>query len=457
MPAKHSFAEECVPKYNFGTRASADYEKDEDMVYKNIHRKIGYLVFAIGFLWMSCLAAQSRMATCQIPLRGYASGGELILASTLNRNTGYTTIETVPNEPASSVVKRLAEAINKTKPFYWDTHKVNWGIITTTDAYLDALLGSSERYIFAGTERGLGIPRPPRSVTAKYDENNFRFVLRWRNAPGGYDHITVLLKWKNNILQETDFIPGDAEEWVLDFKEKWWYTDIDIAEMLSGLDMWIFGTTDDIPSNAAGIHVRKNIQEELFGLPFAEGTAPNWTAFIADNRKTADVAMGVREELTASDSNPYYNAINTRDSKPFYQIIRADPTGASGVMREFLGLSPGHTYRLSIRINTLETKDKVGDWSYSFHAAPTMSGNTLNHRQLAGVEALPEGQKGPDAARLVELGPQKTTRRKYNEFGADVTLPPGKDAITVWLRLMGDNPEVAVAMDYVSLEDLGKK
>jgi hypothetical protein len=243
----------------------------------------------------------------------------------------------------------------------------------------------------------------------------------------------------------------------MDFNEQWWYTDIDITEMLSGLDMWIFGTKDGIPSNAAGIHVRNNIQEELYGIPFAEGTAPNWTAFIADDRKTPDVAMGVRKELTSSESNPYYNPIDSRDSKPFYQIIRADPSGASGVMREFLGLSPGHTYRLSIRINTLETKDKVGDWSYSFHAAPTASGMKLNHRQLAGLEALTDGRKGPDVARLVEYGPQKTTRRKYQEFGADLTLPPEKDAITVWLRLIGDNPQVAVAMDYVSLEDLGKK
>lgn len=232
--------------------------------------------------------------------------------------------------------------------------------------------------------------------------------------------------------------------------------------MLSGLDIWIFGTKDGIPSNAAGIHMRQNIQEELFGLPFAEGTAPNWTSFIADDRKTADVAMGVREELTAVErnpfqTNPHYNPIDSRDSKPFYQIICADPSGASGVMREFLGLSPGHTYRLSIRINTLATKDKVGDWSYSFHAAPTETGVKLNHRQLAGLEALTDGRKGPDVARLVEYGPQKMTRRKYQEFGADLTLPPGKDAITVWLRLIGDNPQVAVAMDYVSLEDLGKK
>lgn len=160
------------------------------------------------------------MATCQIPLEGYASGGELILANTLNRNVWFISIETVPNEAASSVAKRLAEAINKENPFAWYPHNDDEEIVTSSDGLLEGLVGSCDNYIFAGTERGLGIPRPPRSLTANYDDSNLRLVFRWRNAPGGYDHITVLLKWMNNILQETDRVSGNVEEWALDFKEQ---------------------------------------------------------------------------------------------------------------------------------------------------------------------------------------------------------------------------------------------
>ncbi|GAI80678.1 unnamed protein product [marine sediment metagenome] len=42
---------------------------------------------------------------------------------------------------------------------------------------------------------------------------------------------------------------------------------------------------------------------------------------------------------------------------------------SAGVKRKFLGLTPGHTYRVSARLNTLEMDSGQGDWSVSLHAA----------------------------------------------------------------------------------------
>ena len=49
-----------------------------------------------------------------------------------------------------------------------------------------------------------------------------------------------------------------------------------------------------------------------------------------------------------------------------------------------------------------------------------------------------------------------TTDGKFEEVTAEIVLPSDKDCITVWLRLNGGNEDTQVAMDYISLEDLGE-
>ena len=427
----------------------------------NTYTRICLLLFVMSVSWMNSLSAQSRLATCGVPLTGSASGGQLILADALNRNASYVMVKTTPNEPASRVAQRLVDAINMTNPFGWHPHPGEIDIVNASDGYLKGLPGNWMRYMLAGTETGLGIPQSPRSLTVNFDEHNDRAVFRWRNAPGGYDRMVVNLKWENNVSQDTLEISGSAEEWTLDLNEQWWYAEDDI---FSGLDVWIFGymfgvpaneqgRPDVIPSNATALYMRHTIQEELYGIPFSGGTAPNWKAYTGDGFNNDYVSMGIREDLTASSSNPIYNPVTTRNSKPFYQIIHSAPSTVSGVMREFLGLTSGREYRLTIRLNTLDAHEKDGDWTFSFHATPTESDAALNHRQLAGLEPLPDGQVGPNAAQALKYTAEKTTKGSYEEFVTDITLPPGKDCITVWLRLEGGNDTIEVATDYISLED----
>lgn len=408
---------------------------------------------AMIFVCLTGLSAYGGIrATCSIPFEGVASGGQLILAETLNRNVSYVILQTAEKETASSVAQRLAEAINQANPFGWAPPGDDR--VTAGERGLEGLLGDSSSYMLSGTERGLGIPEPPHFLTANYDRSGTRASFRWANPSGGYDRIILLLKWDNNLEQDTLEVSGTAEEWTLDLDEQPWYAEGDI---FSDLDFWVIGFAAGIPSNAAAIHVSHNTQEELFGIPFAGGTAPNWAPYSASGRTEKAAAMGISEDLTASQRNPLYNPIRTRGAKPFYQIILGDKSGnATGVSREFLGLTPGHTYRLSVRLNTLQAPKEGVGWTYSLHAIPTNSESRLNAKQLAGMEALPNGKKGENAARIAKYDHERTTKGKYEEFGTDITLPPGKDSITVWLKLKGGKTDMAVAMDYIRLEDLVK-
>ena len=110
--------------------------------------------------------------------------------------------------------------------------------------------------------------------------------------------------------------------------------------------------------------------------------------------------MGVRKQFVNAKYDRFSKSISGPDSKPYYQIINSDASGISGVAREFIGLNPGHKYKILIRVNTLESNQENGDWKYSVHATPTTFDAPLNYHQLSGLEALPDGQEGPSAAML---------------------------------------------------------
>jgi len=152
--------------------------------------------------------------------------------------------------------------------------------------------------------------------------------------------------------------------------------------------------------------------------------------------------------------------ITKAQDKPFYQIIKLDQAGGGtgGVTRSFLGLMPGHTYKVTIRLNTMKMLSSDANWAYSFHAVCGGANvENLTTRQMAGLDALPDGTKGESAGRVVQYGPQKSTMGQYQEAVKKLTLPEGADTITVWLRLRATKPGAQVAMDYIKLEDLGQK
>jgi hypothetical protein len=338
----------------------------------------------------------SQMGTRAIPFRGAASGGELILADTLNRNARYVSIDTSPGESGESVASRLAEAISESwsKDFHFAAIS-NRNILENLPEF---------HYLLAGTEQGFGIPRPPLSLTCVYDEENDQVTLRWENPRNAYDDIAIILNWSNYDHEGGLDLPGTATSFIIDLKTH--------PVNVKDLDVWLIGYRGQVPSNAAAIHVSGNSQEELFGIPFTDGVAPNWTAWsTAAGAEPGRFEQVLRENYVHARGNRF-NPIRKASTKPFCQVVK--PTsggGKAGVLRKFLGLTPGHTYRISARLNTLDMDSAEGQWSFSLHAACNgPEGAELTVAQLAGLADLPDGSSGDAAGRIASYKAGLTTK-----------------------------------------------
>lgn len=152
------------------------------------------VVLAGAFLCQ--VANGSVLATYYIVLNGEASGGTLTLVEMLNRNPRYVTIKTKAGESAESVAERLAWAVNESNPFGWWGPKIRH---LTGPPYLRAqggrlgkFPGAHGMHIFGGTEKGLGIPRPPLFLSCSYDPDTDVIALNWLNPPEGYDGIAFI-------------------------------------------------------------------------------------------------------------------------------------------------------------------------------------------------------------------------------------------------------------------------
>jgi len=155
------------------------------------------------------------------------------------------------------------------------------------------------------------------------------------------------------------------------------------------------------------------------------------------------------------------------EEKSFFQLIRTrSPDVAGGVWRKFLGLQPGHAYRLSTRISTLPMDSVQGNWSFSFHAVPHKKEASLTAAQMAGAAALPDGSAGATAGLIARYGPEQATKGKFVEVStgkqeeggraADITLPADADTLTVWFRLTGANA-TGVGFDWIKLKDVTRE
>ncbi len=390
----------------------------------------------------------STFLTTEYQFQGVASGGTLIMAGTSGRNARFFSIETQAGESAESVVNRLAEYIDENNPFEWGGFRTGQKRITAEGGILGSLVGG---YMFAGTETGLGIPEPPLSVSCTYDQDKDRILVRWTNPPGGYDHISVLMNWHNYDKAGGGRAPGQSTSFVVDRKK--YQHPIDISD----LDVWVIGVKNGLPSNAGAIHIssKGKVQEELFGIPFKNGVAPNWKSWVTDGAAHArDLEGLVRSNLTPAKGRRY-NSVKSASRKPFYQVIKTPQQGGTaGVWRKFLGLSPGHTYRITSRLNTLQMDPNNPNWLFSLHAVhDNANGTNLSAHQLTGLASLPNGSKGLDAGKVSQYAGKMTTEGKFVESSADITLPDNVTSLTVWLRHTGkDFGEVA--FDWVKLEDI---
>jgi len=405
----------------------------------------------------------STVLTTEYEFQGVASGGSLILAESFNRNARFVSIQTYAGESAESVASRLAEAINQTNPFEWGGVRLGDTPVHSSGATLSGLLGGGKAgYMFAGSETGLGIPEPPLSVSCSYDQEKDQILVNWINPTGGYDRIHVGMNWDRNSWSGGGRVQGQSTSFVIGRKSYRHAID------LNDLYVYVIGFKNELPSNAGAIHVSSGgrVQEELFGIPFTNNISPNWTAWTTGaNASEVGFEQVVRERYVHRANGRYYNPVHRPETKPFSQMIKTmAPNVKVGVWRKFLGLTPGHTYRISARLNTLEMDACKGNWSFSLHAAhngPT--GSDLTTQQLAGLAPLPDGGSGPKAGRIALYGPGMTTNGKWIKRSTDkpgpgleirdITLPAGVDTITVWVRHSGSD-STGVGIDWVKLQDL---
>lgn len=418
---------------------------------KNVMFKL-FIIIAIYLVGCPKVYSGSRIATINIPFKNSASGGRLILADTLNRNARFVYIDTFSGEPAETVVDRLARAIADSNSLFEYDRVIN---IDRDSAKKSMARGSTLRltgtlgdYCLSGTEKGLCIPYPPVSLSCSYNEPNDSFILYWINPPGGYDSIMVILNWRDFDWRNKYIIPGMLTSYTIDRKK----VPVDIGD----LDIWLIGFRDNIPSNATAIHISGHCLEEIYGIPFSDGIAPNWTAW-STSAQSDRAAFEQGEKYT---NLLFYNPVKVLLTKPFYQVINAPSLGGvHGVYRKFLGLMPGHTYRLAACISTLEMDSINGDWSLSLcatHNGP--DGMDLTIQQLAGLTPLPDGSRAPEAGRIGFYNQDNTTKGEYeimlSGYNSHIRLPAGVDTITVWIRFTCSDPKGKIGFSGVKLDDI---
>ena len=442
------------------------------------------LVLAITVTLLCCSRVLGRV---DIPFKGNATGGKLVIGYISDPHfvhTSIVSIDTSAGEPADSVVNRLATAITSSDAIFSNMSKNPKAaeIMRKEMAKGNTLSirGRLVDYILAGTETGLGIPSPPLCLSCSYNKEARTIDVRWINPSGDSQYDSLIILWRYRSRPEDTLGSGGAKS-IWDTPTNFI---IKLPEEVNDLDtdIWIRGlrhempmeemrakdiplTDNVVPSNVAAIHVTSNgyCQEETYGIPFSAGVAPNWKAWSTaakvdkETFEQGDKYAGVR----------LYKPVRALLTKPYYQIIKAQPSGVvHGVYRKFLGLTPGHTYRLTACLTTMEMDSVKGDWSLSLCAIPNRpDGKDLSPQQLAGLAPLPDGRGGSQEGRIAYYGPGKTTKGDFALIfsgdkttdglqSSNIALPTDANTITVWVRFICSDPNGKIGFSGVKLEDI---
>jgi len=436
------------------------------------------LAAMVSLLCCSQVSSGGRIARTMIPFKGTASGGTLVIGGAEDPHYAHlVSITTSPGESAESVVSRLARAIAYSNSIF-NYNRAAWEVDRDGVA-ANMALGSTLRimgfpggWLLAGTETGLGIPKPPLFLSCSYDKDANKLEVKWINPPGEYDSIKINWRYGDSDKGGGDFLPFTPTSYIIGKPID--ANDLDIR--LMGFrheippDVMVANSiplgTNATPSNLTAIHLTGNgyCQEETYGIPFTVGIAPNWAAWST----AAKVDKAAFEQEDKYDANfPVYGPVRALLTKPFYQVINAPPQGVvHGVYRRFLGLTPGHTYRIAACLSTLDVDSIKGDWSLSLCAAYNgPDGKNLTAKQLAGLDALPDGKIGPQAGQIASYSPDITTKGNFDLVfsgenapgglkSSHITLPTGVDTITVWIRFTCSDPNGKVGFSGLRLEDI---
>jgi hypothetical protein len=394
--------------------------------------------------WTAVSQPRNEQATYGFRFQETAKGGVLYLFQT----PGYrfvrkcVAVETGPGDGGDEVTSLLAATAMPELP----------SMMQNSDGSRLVFRGFPDRgeHSLAGTETGLGIPPPPAFLSAAYNPEEDTVRLSWTNPSSVYESVAVRFVW--DCLGT---VSGDMQEYVVQNARR------KIALRGRSAIVSVVGQKSGIPSNAAAVEVKIGVQSDTVEYPFTANTMPNWRRW-SGNQGNGSIRFEQRSDEVSRSARTGSGSV----VPVYYQGVTANGANAQGgIYRKFLGLTPGNTYRVSARVNTWEMDDATQEWSYSFHACPGYpDGREFTPEQFAGLEPIPDGGEGPEAACVVSYGPGETTNGQWVEVSTgdenlpgktigDIILPEGVTEIVLWIRHTGTDT-TGVGLDWSSLEDL---
>lgn len=361
------------------------------------------------------------MATVSLQLHGEARGGNLIFSDIMNASPFYAEISTSLGEPADSVARRLEAAITIVWGDTWDP-----ALLSVSGATINGLFTSG--FSLSGSETGLGIPRPPHSLTAQYDEAIDGFRLNWKNGES-YDELLV------NCNGSTKHLPGQTTEYIKSSLSKFKpLTDRDASDSY----FVICAIKNGTPSAAAAVAAYYDVQQEGLNYAGRDGVATNWTEWREDFTTPSSIVSSLKNRMARRPRHKPFSMVE----KQFYQSVLLGPNGGAGLQREFIGLKPGHTYRVSLATN-LDPGVRVrgGVIAPGLH----LDGRTPSTK-CASTWLMAQDAMQPRI-------PIKDVPAQWHVIGTTMVLSGDSSALAVWV-LNESNNSAQAEIDMLTIEDL---
>ena len=408
------------------------------------------LLLLLFHLGSQVAMAQNNVVDALTLLSGAGNGGDLCLVTLGGRSP---LVVRSPVASGDSVPHALEQLFANASSCYYTSSEHSKAGAPRPDIpwrLFDTL--SAREYVLAGSETGFSIPPAPLSLTCAYDKESKQLRAQWENPQGDYDQLFIVL----GVMHSGEILEGGSAE-------------ATTSPLNQGEDQTvaIVGYRGGVPSNCAVIALRGSKQVEFFSYPFLRGVAPNWAVWGSTSLQYVQL---VKEAYRSSYLEGCLPREEERTARFAQQLKANTPEACGGMMRKFIGLNPGHSYRVVMRTSTLEMPlaNDAPAWRYSLHAAYTNAaqGNTLSQEQLTGQAPLPDGTEGENAGRFALFNNSEGTNGDWVECGTniehpgkeigDIVLPDDASTIVIWARYQSSVPDdPGVAFDYLELEDLG--
>lgn len=406
--------------------------------------------------------AEMRMATTRFALKGKSTGGVMILTKVPGAvaNHAQFVVTNLPGDDSATVLERLVRSL-AAHGFVLDRpapEKRDWLVLPGGGSlWRDGKVLEAPAWIAGGDDLGFNIPPAPLFLSATYVSN--QVILRWVNEVT-YDSLWVCGGVWESIPIEV--LPGNTEEFACDIVRlvppNWPWpegTNVLIA---------VVGVKDGVPSTAAAIKlVDFTKQEPVVHVPFSRGVVPGFRFW---SRTPTGAKVQCKQGII--HSTPLGGGTEIWRLK-YYQVFNANGGFQAGLYRRWLGLKPGHTYRVSATLRSLGSQ--VSGVSIGLFGAELPRGSAdLTPAQMIGEEPLPGGKRGKAAGLLgwVSAGvtngnasmseTMQVGSNLSGTVGGEFTLSDRSDSIAVWVRVESQQAaEVGLILDSLVIEELGKR